>query len=316
MTMASRLGLSPPLVAALRSCQPLPESIAALARLFSQAIYLRAAPLLGVSSDDWVDVTWMHPSLVHVARTGESSSIELERAKQLLDAGLSAPPSLYVFGDQTPPAWLQWGLARAAGAKGIATSDCRILTDIDPIKQVVREAENLVRTSWPEAALEMETLIRVVAVVEGPIDSATCSQTFGTIYLGAHQCDDPLQVYIALLHETGHHALYLGQQFCSYLRNPSQLARHPLRADARPLEGVVHAAFALARMRNGLNAYLKQGRSDDSTIDPVQWLRRIGHQQAACLSTLSEAAQWTAEGEALFASLTENKADDPLLMSR
>lgn len=103
-----------------------------------------------------------------------------------------------------------------------------------------------------------------------------------------------------LLHECGHHSLFLRTLFARHLQNPRDPASHPLRPDPRPVEGALHAAFALARITVGLRR-LRRRFGDDGSIGGR--LRRNVDKLDATLVTLDEVAVWTPIGMRLFEDL-------------
>ncbi|SEB30636.1 HEXXH motif-containing protein [Streptomyces misionensis] len=172
--------------------------------------------------------------------------------------------------------------------------------------EIARRAFSL---AWPEAWAEHNLLVKYLVFIDAqPMRSATHQTTFGAVYLEANAAEDPLNLFLDLVHETGHHALALRDQFAGFLKNPDALSEHPLRPGARPLRGVLHAAFVLWRMAEALRRY-DQVAPRGGPLDGHPWQTQhaeLAEQLLAVLQRLDADAQWTDSGLALRRSLTEN----------
>ncbi|MFC7862883.1 HEXXH motif-containing putative peptide modification protein [Streptomyces murinus] len=171
--------------------------------------------------------------------------------------------------------------------------------------------------SWPEAWAEHNLLVNYLVFIDAqPMRSATHQTTFGAVYLEAHAAEDPLNLFLDLVHETGHHALALRDQFAGFLANPDALSEHPLRPGVRPLRGVLHAAFVLWRMTEALRRY-GQAAPRGGPLDGHPWRERymeLTDQLLKVLQRLDADAKWTESGIALRCSLNEDfPRDDAIL---
>lgn len=177
-------------------------------------------------------------------------------------------------------------------------------------QQTLLTATKALKSAWPEVWSELNRLVQVVVLCNGPFKSATRMQSFGAILATGSQLDRAQNCFELLLHEGGHHTLGLYEQFGPLLHNPTDIASHAFRTDARPLRGVLHAAFASFRMYHGLKRCLDVP-ADVGTFDPAHVEDRCGELREAlrgAVATLEREAQWTTRGEALFAELCEVSA--------
>ncbi|MBA2951921.1 aKG-HExxH-type peptide beta-hydroxylase [Streptomyces himalayensis] len=160
--------------------------------------------------------------------------------------------------EQTDEPWVRDGLAQAVASLGGTEDDPAPVLVGFPValRPALERARAALELAWPEAWEEHHALIRYLVYADAPqLRSATTGSTFGAVYVGVDEAADPLRMFQVLLHETGHHALDLRDKFTGFLANPDAMASHPLRNDPRPLRGVLHAAFALWRMAEGLRRY-------------------------------------------------------------
>jgi hypothetical protein len=133
----------------------------------------------------------------------------------------------------------------------------------DAARLKLQSAFALLERGFPELASELSVLIReiVLAVnadgVKATFDGASSFMLWGAIILNAEAGDSALGLIEGLAHESGHNLLF---GLCAdgplvenddYDRFPS-----PLRADPRPMDGIVHAAYIIARMHQTVHTLL------------------------------------------------------------
>ncbi|GHE43423.1 hypothetical protein GCM10018785_11200 [Streptomyces longispororuber] len=252
-----------------------------------------------------------HPGLVWAAtRTptggGTAPAGVAELARSLTGAGSMPPLEHLTPGGTSPvPEWCRWGadqlLADIRRTSGAGDAD---FGAPDPTQGIahLEAARDTLRTVWPEAALESDLLVRVIVYVQGgAFRSATLRQTFGAVYLGTSSVASIPAAFEALLHETGHHALYLRNFFAPFVTNGDVLISHPLRPDPRPVSGAVHAAHVLARMAYGLTRWA----AAEPAAPPEVTARRDDalHRLRGTIEALEPAAEWTDEGRRYFDDL-------------
>ncbi|ASQ97543.1 HEXXH motif-containing putative peptide modification protein [Streptomyces sp. 11-1-2] len=252
----------------------------------------------------------LHPALVWAAtRTPPGSGADpahlAELGRALASAGLMPPlEHLTPDGSSSFPDWCRWGtdqlLADIRRTRGTDDADFGAPDLTEGIAHL-EAAREILRRVWPEAALETDLLIRVIVYVQGgAFRSATLRQTFGAIYLGASSVESTPAAFEALLHETGHHALYLRNFFATFVTNGDVVISHPLRPDPRPVAGAVHAAHVLARMAYGLTRWAAEPMAPpEVTARRDDALRRL----RGTITALEPAAEWTDEGRRYFDGL-------------
>ncbi|WP_406251964.1 HEXXH motif-containing putative peptide modification protein [Streptomyces atratus] len=226
-------------------------------------------------------------------------------ARWLKEAGAPQPTEAYRGPDV--PAWLKDGLQDVLRSlKWGETQAGSVVTSLPSnVRDALRLARRALSTTWVEAWDEHNMLVQYLVFTCGPLRSATLQATFGVVYAELEEASDPLRMYELLLHETAHHALALKEQFTQFLDNPNAVGTHALRPDPRPLRGVLHAAFVMCRLAEGLGRYL-EAHPSGGPLDgcPVRE-RHAFALKSLCeaLTVLDDTAVWTEDGCALRATL-------------
>lgn len=165
----------------------------------------------------------------------------------------------------------------------VATGRYRRLFDTDPENPVslraptrsgaikcrsrLRAAFALLDKGCPALAAETRALLRVILLAAPPrrstaatFDGASSFMLWGAIVLNVAEQRTILGTMQALVHESAHNLLF---GFCSdgpLVRNrDSERYPSPLRADLRPMDGILHATFVLARMHYALRCLIDSG---------------------------------------------------------
>ena len=135
--------------------------------------------------------------------------------------------------------------------------------DVDTLAAMrvrVAEAMALIRRADPELASEIAVLGRQLVLADGAAGAMKFSgaSTFflwGALIVNPATNADPLALAETLAHESGH-ALLFGLADAEALVNnpPDERYPSPLRPDPRPMEGIVHATYVLARMERVMRA--------------------------------------------------------------
>jgi len=190
-----------------------------------------------------------------------------------LGAGLAAPYAKQIHDDRG------YGVqARALDADALAKSAGRI-----------EQAKAQLRAMAPDFADEVDVLARQIVLVRMAsrhglvFHGAANFYAWGAIYLNADAHADALSLMEGLVHETGH-ALLFGLSFGKplALNEASEEFTSPLRDDPRPMDGLVHAAYVLARM-----AYAHSLFSASDRLDPAQ-RAEARRRQARCVADFKE----------------------------
>ena len=129
------------------------------------------------------------------------------------------------------------------------------------------EAFALLDAGFPEMAEEIRALLREIVVAAGPedpkaltFDGASCYMLWGAILLNARGQKTVLDTAQALAHESGHNLLFGFSVDGPLVENQDdELFSSPLRKDPRPMDGVFHATYVVARMHQTLTRLLNSG---------------------------------------------------------
>jgi hypothetical protein len=119
----------------------------------------------------------------------------------------------------------------------------------------VGAAFDLIETAAPELAAEIGAIVRQVVLVgaapgsERDFGGASSFHLWGAVLLNAHRHRGRVAMAEGLVHEAAHLLLF-GEAAGGRVVENDDGERHvsPLRDDPRPLDGIAHATFVLARM--------------------------------------------------------------------
>jgi len=136
----------------------------------------------------------------------------------------------------------------------------------------------LLDAGFPEMAAEIRSLLREIVVAAGPedpkaitFDGASCYMLWGAILLNARGQKNVLDTAQALAHESGHNLLFGFSSSGPLVENPDdELFASPLRRDSRPMDGVFHATYVVARMHQTLSRLLSSGALDDEQVEAAK----------------------------------------------
>ncbi len=137
----------------------------------------------------------------------------------------------------------------------------------------VAEAFELLDRGFPAMAAEIRGLIGELVLAAGDdnpkaltFDGASCFMLWGAVLLNVKGQSTVLDTAQALAHESGHNLLF---GFCTHgwlvENEDEERFASPLRADPRPMDGIVHATYVTARMHQTVSRLL-QAR----VLDPAQ----------------------------------------------
>jgi HEXXH motif-containing protein len=206
--------------------------------------------------------TWSLPEqawlLAHSLCDGGLDRANTHRARALIaDVAARPRPATRLVVD--PEAlWVADAVATIDGDLRAAGTDCSLRAgSVDPAgdRSTLDGALALLWRCWPEAALECELLVREVVPVTGRgLANSSLPKAFGAVFVASGR--GLVDTFDALVHETGHHSLIVKTAFAPHLANGKDLASSPLRSDARPLLGTLHAVFVLVRVATALGRVL------------------------------------------------------------
>lgn len=282
----------------LTGFDPDPETARRLVRLFHRSLARR---VLGTPAGTEMpaELARLSPAMVAAAHAGEPVD-----AAQLL--ARNDTPRLLAYAPDPKAGWIKAGLDAVMSSLGWnEPCSARPVSSDAASRRALALASEALSVAWPNLWSELTALVEVVVQCEGPFRSATRMQSFGAIWTETSEVSDPLHAFELLLHEGGHHALGLREQFGGYLVNAGELGSHPLRPDPRPLRGVLHAAFVTCRLTEGLMRY-REHFGDAGPLEgaPVsdRW-RELSQAAIASLEVLERQAEWTPAGRSLFEAL-------------
>ncbi len=181
--------------------------------------------------------------------------------------------------------------------------------DYQRAEMLIHESFDVLRESCRPLHDEIRALLKRVMLGAGPtekdaftFDGASAFGLWGAILLNAIEPKDVVDMVQTLAHESCHNLLF---GYCiegQLVENPDE-ERHasPLRIDPRPLDGIFHATFVLARMHYSIEQIAKSPRLNEELQSKIQRERQL---RAASfydgLATLKAHARYTPEGQALM----------------
>ena len=134
-------------------------------------------------------------------------------------------------------------------------------------RQRLADAFQLLDAGFPEMAAEIRALLREIVIASGPedpkaltFDGASSYMMWGAVLLNARGQKNVLDAAQALAHESGHNLLFGFSSSGPLVDNADEeLFSSPLRKDPRPMDGVFHATYVIARMHQTLSRLLASG---------------------------------------------------------
>jgi HEXXH motif-containing protein len=252
--------------------------------------------------------TWSLPEqawlLAHSLCDGGLDDADTHRARVLVEDVATRPRPANRLVVDPEALWVTEAVATIEGDLRAAGTDCSLRAgSVDPAgdRSTLDAALALLRRCWPEAALECELLIREVVPVTGRgLANSSLPKAFGAVFVASGR--GLVETFDALVHETGHHSLIVKTAFAPLLVNGKDLAPSPLRSDARPLVGTLHAVFVLVRVATALGRALDHlDGADRRAASALLTGYELGIDKG--LSTLARCARPTPAGARLLADL-------------
>jgi hypothetical protein len=143
---------------------------------------------------------------------------------------------------------------------------------LPPRKAQVNAALDLIRHAAPGLAGELEEIVTTIILArrfsiedgsepDEPSFWASALRAFGAILSHAERDLSVVDCAASLIHEEAHTALFALSPMEGVATNADgERYSSPVRNDARPLEGIFHATFVLARVVYGMEAMRSSGR--------------------------------------------------------
>jgi len=183
-----------------------------------------------------------------------------------------------------------------AAALGSDTADRYVrLVDLDPelrlgltapdpadaqrVTAHLRRALELLRQAAPDLYGELQYIATqfVLAAGSNPeveFHGASSLFVWGAVFLNAAHHRTLPQALDALAHESAHGLLFALSKDEPLVRNPDEERfDSPLRQDARPMDGIYHATFVLARMHLALDLVLQAGLLEGADREEAEQMR-------------------------------------------
>jgi HEXXH motif-containing protein len=163
-------------------------------------------------------------------------------------------------------------------------------------------------------AAEIAEIVRWIMLVKGEIrpeyqgeaysfGSSSALRAWGAITLNAETTASAFNRAITIVHEAAHDVLFALAPKEGVVTNPdSERYGSPLRADPRPLEGIYHATFVLARIDLAARTMLESGRLNDEQEILARRLLENADLFYDGLATLERHADFTEIGRSALAS--------------
>lgn len=174
---------------------------------------------------------------------------------------------------------------------------------------LIAQARDLIGRACPDLLVEIDTFAGRIILAAGPpggtvFSGAASVFLWGAILLNPVAIEDPVSMVEAIAHESAH-ALLSGLTGGADLttNDPDEKYPSPLRADLRPIEGIAHATFVLARMVLALESLARpdllgaKGRQKLAAM--LETNNRLFDAAAAITK---KHAQFTDEGSEIFES--------------
>jgi hypothetical protein len=126
---------------------------------------------------------------------------------------------------------------------------------------------DLIAAGAPELAAEVRALVHEVVLVTGQketagqvLGGASSFALWGAVFQNIDQRVDRLGMALSLTHEAAHlHLFGLADGGRLVENSDEERFASPLRRDPRPMEGIAHATFVLARLAYALRRFLAAG---------------------------------------------------------
>ena len=233
----------------------------------------------------------------------------LRTLKEIQNRQPLSPDDLFRSSDNA--AWLSEAVVHTAATLTDHHGEPPQLTP-DAITTEDRGAINIalgvIEAVWPELHVEIASIFNRVVILRGHgLESASYTPTFGVVYISSNHFAPPLALLELLVHECAHYSLYVKDTLAPLLHNPRQPAVSPLRADPRPLIGVLHATFVILRIRMCLARMLSHATFSSRAVH--QSLQANRHLLDEGIATLERHAQWTPSGAVFFKDLLRQRVN-------
>jgi HEXXH motif-containing protein len=175
------------------------------------------------------------------------------------------------------------------------------------VSEFVSDGAALLEAAMPELAGEMKALVREIVLVDKPGNrhfGASSFQIWGALFLKPYPHGNRAAIVEQLAHETSHALLFGLSKGQPLVRNdPNEVYPSPIRQDLRPMDGVVHATYVIARMHYAMSQLLGSGllSAEEAKVALATRDAHRAHYKNG-LAVVETNAKWTEVGEAAHSS--------------
>jgi hypothetical protein len=171
-----------------------------------------------------------------------------------------------------------------------------------------QRALDILQRHAPQTFAEIDTLACELVPALGnavngmAFDGCSSLERWGSILLNAKPSRTDLELSEAITHESAHNALFAMAPVNFHVENdPQELYQSPLRLDPRPMNGIYHATFVLARMCFAMGEVATSPTADAALCEEARALARHSAKLFADgYRVLEKHADYTAEGRAIM----------------
>lgn len=179
--------------------------------------------------------------------------------------------------------------------------------EFGPASERVHEALALLDAGAPDIVGELRALVNEIVLVEtaggGFFGGASSFQLWGALFLRLEPAATRYEIAESLAHEAAHALLFGFGMGKPLVENPDEERfASPLRFDVRPMDGVVHATYVVARMHYTAASLLASGALAEAEQPSVRAaLAHHARRFADGAAVIVSHARWSPAGEAAFA---------------
>lgn len=178
-------------------------------------------------------------------------------------------------------------------------------SEFEEVKASFCRGLKIFEEAFPDFFMEFQELVGEILLLKGKnLYQGSSTDLFGMIYKSSdHKWEKLTDLFEFFVHEEAHLYLFLVNREDPILLNPTDIYFSPIRKEERPLMGIYHANFVLARVCYVVEKALARNVIPVNERDYcVEFLTTYGDCFFEGLATVKAHAQMTSLGEALLES--------------